>query len=132
MSAATSSRSSATSSRSAIGLRARDGRAEDVRPRAAAATPEERVLEALVGDDGHRRQRATASRKKLRDGELDDKEIEVEVADTGSGGMPMLRDPRHAGRQYRRDEPQRHAVGRRWAAATKTRKTTVKESYERR
>ncbi|MND42444.1 ATP-dependent protease ATPase subunit HslU [compost metagenome] len=47
---------------------------------------EERVLDALVG--------ATASpatrdsfRKKLRAGELDDKEIEVEVADSGSG-MP--------------------------------------------
>ncbi len=45
---------------------------------------EERVLDALVG--------ATASpatrdsfRKKLRAGELDDKEIEVEVADSGSG-----------------------------------------------
>jgi ATP-dependent HslUV protease ATP-binding subunit HslU len=47
---------------------------------------EERVLDGLVG--------ATASpatrdsfRKKLRSGELDDKEIEIEVADTGSG-MP--------------------------------------------
>ena len=46
---------------------------------------EERVLDALVG--------ATASpatrdsfRKKLRDGQLDDKEIEVEVADTGNQG----------------------------------------------
>jgi ATP-dependent HslUV protease ATP-binding subunit HslU len=46
---------------------------------------EERVLDALVG--------ATASpatresfRKKLRSGELDDKEIDIEVADTGSGG----------------------------------------------
>src|SRR3982751_6081703 len=45
---------------------------------------EERVLDALVG--------ATASpatresfRKKLRSGELDDKEIDIEVADTGSG-----------------------------------------------
>ena len=55
---------------------------------------EERVLDALVG--------ATASpatrdsfRKKLRNGELDDKEIDIEVADSGSGmggfeipGMP--------------------------------------------
>ncbi len=45
---------------------------------------EERVLDALVG--------ATASpatrdsfRKKLRNGELDDKEIDIEVADSGSG-----------------------------------------------
>jgi ATP-dependent protease HslVU (ClpYQ) ATPase subunit len=53
---------------------------------------EERVLDALVG--------ATASpatrdsfRKKLRAGELDDKEIEVEVADTGSPGMPAFEIP---------------------------------------
>ncbi|MBZ5760551.1 MULTISPECIES: ATP-dependent protease ATPase subunit HslU [Rhizobium] len=46
---------------------------------------EERVLDALVG--------ATASpatresfRKKLRDGELDDKEIDIEIADTASAG----------------------------------------------
>ncbi|MBC2772367.1 ATP-dependent protease ATPase subunit HslU [Rhizobium sp. AQ_MP] len=47
---------------------------------------EERVLDALVG--------ATASpatrdsfRKKLRNGELDDKEIDIEVADSGSGAQ---------------------------------------------
>jgi ATP-dependent HslUV protease ATP-binding subunit HslU len=52
---------------------------------------EERVLDALVG--------ATASpgtrdsfRKKLREGALDDKEIEIEVADTGSG-MPQFELP---------------------------------------
>jgi ATP-dependent HslUV protease ATP-binding subunit HslU len=50
---------------------------------------EERVLDALVG--------ATASpatrdsfRKKLRDGLLDDKEIEIEVADNSTGGMPQF------------------------------------------
>ncbi|WP_394691372.1 ATP-dependent protease ATPase subunit HslU [Hoeflea sp.] len=50
---------------------------------------EERVLDSLVG--------ATASpatresfRKKLRDGLLDDKEIEIEVADNSSGGMPQF------------------------------------------
>ncbi|MBP1851807.1 ATP-dependent protease ATPase subunit HslU [Rhizobium halophytocola] len=55
------------------------------------AGAEERVLDALVG--------ATASpgtrdsfRKKLRAGEMDDKEIDIEVADSG-GGMPGLEIP---------------------------------------
>ena len=38
------------------------------------------------------RRPATASASKLRDGELDDKEIEIEVRDTG-GGMPMFEIP---------------------------------------
>ena len=56
------------------------------------------MLEALWS--ARRRSPATRDnfRKKLRDGELDDKEIEVEVADTG-GGAAELRDPRNAGRQ---------------------------------
>ena len=48
---------------------------------------EERVIEALVGSnasDGTRQQ----FRKLLREGKLDDKEIEVEVAE--GGGMPMM------------------------------------------
>ncbi len=49
---------------------------------------EERVIEALVGanaSDGTRQQ----FRKLLREGKLDDKEIEIDVAETG-GGMPMM------------------------------------------
>lgn len=55
---------------------------------------EERVLDALVGTTASPATRENF-RKKLRDGELDDKEIDIEVADTGSGmggfeipGMP--------------------------------------------
>ncbi len=47
---------------------------------------EERVLDALVGSTASPATR-DSFRKKLRAGELDDKEIEVEVADSGSG-MP--------------------------------------------
>lgn len=75
-----------------IGL-ARDKKRAEVESKAHMSA-EERVLDALVG--------ATASpatrdsfRKKLRNGELDDKEIDIEVADTGAGmggfeipGMP--------------------------------------------
>ncbi|MGN6303431.1 MAG: AAA family ATPase, partial [Mesorhizobium sp.] len=59
---------------------------EDVKARAH-VNAEERVLEALVGKTASPATR-DSFRKKLRDGELDDKEIEVEVADTGTGGMP--------------------------------------------
>ena len=46
---------------------------------------EERVLDALVGSTSSPATR-DSFRKKLRDGQLDDKEIEVEVADTGNQG----------------------------------------------
>ncbi|MGO4410579.1 MULTISPECIES: ATP-dependent protease ATPase subunit HslU [unclassified Brevundimonas] len=44
---------------------------------------EERILDALVGP-GSQAATRDAFRKKLRDGELDDKEIEIALADTGS------------------------------------------------
>jgi ATP-dependent HslUV protease ATP-binding subunit HslU len=65
---------------SAIGM-VREKRRAGVRARAEAAA-EERILDALTGPG------STAAResfrKKLRAGELDDKEVELQVADTGS------------------------------------------------
>ena len=90
MSAATSSRSSATWSRSPSAWCATKMR-EDVKARAH-VNAEERVLEALVGKTASPATR-DSFRKKLRDGELDDKEIELEVADTGTGGMPGFEIP---------------------------------------
>lgn len=52
---------------------------------------EERVLDALVGDTASPSTRDNF-RKKLRDGQLDDKEIEIEVADNSSG-MPQFELP---------------------------------------
>ena len=52
---------------------------------------EERVLDALVGPGASPATR-DSFRKKLRDGLLDDKEIEVEIADTGAG-MPQFELP---------------------------------------
>jgi ATP-dependent HslUV protease ATP-binding subunit HslU len=52
---------------------------------------EERVLDALVGNTASPGTR-DSFRKKLRDGLLDDKEIEIEVADTSSG-MPQFELP---------------------------------------
>ncbi|MEM5470843.1 ATP-dependent protease ATPase subunit HslU [Hoeflea sp. AS60] len=52
---------------------------------------EERVLDALVGNTASPGTR-DSFRKKLRDGQLDDKEIEIELADSGSG-MPQFELP---------------------------------------
>ncbi len=74
----------------------REGKRRDVQARAQ-LNAEERVLDALVG------QKATLAtrdsfRKKLRAGELDDKEIEIEMA-SGQSGMPMFEIPGMPGAQ---------------------------------
>ncbi len=90
---------------------------------------EERVLNALVGDnasDGTRQ----AFRKKLRDGELNDKEIEIEVADTGgSGGMPMFDVPGMPGAQMGMLNLG-DMLGKAMGGRTRTRHLTVAQSYE--
>jgi ATP-dependent HslUV protease ATP-binding subunit HslU len=110
----------------AIGL-TREKMREDVKARAH-INAEERVLEALVGKTASPATR-DSFRRKLRDGQLDDKEIEVEVADTGSGGMPSFEIPGMPGANIGvmniNDMLQKAMGGQR----TKTRKTTVKESY---
>ena len=65
----------------------RDHMREDVRARAKEAA-EERVIEAIAGEDAREATREMF-RKKLRSGELDDTIIELEVADT-SNPMSML------------------------------------------
>ncbi|MBX3584090.1 MAG: ATP-dependent protease ATPase subunit HslU [Rhizobiaceae bacterium] len=111
----------------AIGL-VRERMREDVKARAH-ANAEERVLEALVGKTASPATR-DSFRKKLRDGELDDKEIEIEVADTGNGGMPSFDIPGMPGGSVGvlniNDMLQKAMGGKR----TKTRKTTVKDSYD--
>ena len=110
----------------AIGL-VREKMREDVKARAH-INAEERVLEALVGKTASPATR-DSFRKKLRDGELDDKEIEVEVTDTGTGGMPGFEIPGMPGGNIGmlniNDMLQKAMGGQR----TKTRKTTVKDSY---
>jgi ATP-dependent HslUV protease ATP-binding subunit HslU len=110
----------------AIGL-VREKMREDVKARAH-VNAEERVLEALVGKTASPATR-DSFRKKLRDGELDEKEIEVQVADTGNGGMPGFDIPGMPGGNIGvlniNDMLQKAMGGQR----TKSRKTTVKESY---
>ncbi|MBO0758614.1 MAG: AAA family ATPase, partial [Bradyrhizobiaceae bacterium] len=73
----------------------RERKRKDVRARAALAA-EERVLDALVGTNASHTTRDTF-RKRLRGGELDDKEIEIEVQQ--SGGLPMFEIPGMPGAQ---------------------------------
>ncbi|MCD4510399.1 ATP-dependent protease ATPase subunit HslU [Brucella pseudogrignonensis] len=102
----------------------REKKREDVKAKAH-INAEERVLDGLVGKTASPATRESF-RKKLRDGELDDKEIEIEVADTGSGqnfeipGMPGA----NIGMINIGD-----IFGKAMGGRTKTRKTTVKDSY---
>lgn len=110
----------------AIGL-VREKMREDVKARAH-INAEERVLEALVGKTASPATR-DSFRRKLRDGELDDKEIEIEVADTGNGGMPGFEIPGMPGANIgvlNINDMLSKAMG---GKKTKLRKTTVKESY---
>ena len=100
----------------------KDKKREDVKARAH-LNAEERVLDALVGKTASPSTR-DSFRKKLRSGEIDDKEIEIEVAETSpsqsfelpgmGGGMINLSD----------------MLGKAMGGRSKKRKTTVKESHD--
>jgi ATP-dependent HslUV protease ATP-binding subunit HslU len=72
----------------------KDGKRKEVRAKAE-KNAEERVLDALVGPGSSPATRESF-RKRLRAGELDDKEIEVQVAETTSG-LPMFEIPGQPG-----------------------------------
>ncbi len=74
----------------------RERRRKDVKARAERAA-EDRVIDALVGTSAAESTR-DAFRRKLRDGDLNEKEIELNVADTG-GGMPQFDIPGMPGAQ---------------------------------
>jgi ATP-dependent HslUV protease ATP-binding subunit HslU len=76
-----------------IGL-VKDKKRKDIEAKAQLAA-EERVVDALVGVNASAATR-DSFRRKLRAGELDDKEIEIELAQTGSG-MPMFELPNMPG-----------------------------------
>jgi ATP-dependent HslUV protease ATP-binding subunit HslU len=87
---------------------------------------EERVLDALVGQTANPETRAKF-RKMLRDGELDDREIEVQVADAG-GGMPTFEIPGMPGAQVGMVNIG-DMLGKAFGGRTKPRKMTVRESH---
>jgi ATP-dependent HslUV protease ATP-binding subunit HslU len=109
----------------AIGL-TREKKRKDVRVRAHSAA-EDRVVDALVGPTASASTKDTF-RKKLRSGELDDKEIEVELQASG-GGMPMFEIPGMPGAQMGAISIG-DIFGKLGGNRTKTRRLAVKDSYE--
>jgi ATP-dependent HslUV protease ATP-binding subunit HslU len=87
---------------------------------------EERVLDALVGANASASTK-DAFRKRLRAGELNDKEIEIEVQ--ASQGMPMFEIPGMPGAQMGAISIG-DIFGKLGGGRTKTRRVTVSESYE--
>ena len=88
---------------------------------------EERVLDALVGDSASADTRQKF-RVMLRQGELDDREIEIDVQDAGSG-MPTLEVPGMPGAQMGMINLN-DMLGKAFGGQTKPKKMTVKDSYE--
>ncbi|NWG44995.1 MAG: ATP-dependent protease ATPase subunit HslU [Alphaproteobacteria bacterium] len=86
---------------------------------------EERVLKALVGETASPATR-DSFRRKLRAGELDDKEIEVDVADTG--GLPTFDIPGMPGASMGMINLN-DMLGKALGGRRRTRRTTVRESY---
>jgi ATP-dependent HslUV protease ATP-binding subunit HslU len=89
---------------------------------------EARVLDALVGENASESTRASF-REKLRNGELDDKEIEIQVADTGSMGLPTMDIPGMPGGQMGMINLN-DMLGKAFGQQTKPRRMTVAESYD--
>lgn len=107
----------------AIGL-VRDAKRKEVEAKAHLMA-EERVLDALVGDNASEATRESF-RKRLREGELDDREIEVQVADTG--GMPTLDIPGMPGSQVGMINLN-DMLGKAFGQRTKPRRVQVSDSY---
>jgi ATP-dependent HslUV protease ATP-binding subunit HslU len=87
---------------------------------------EERVVDALVGANASQSTRESF-RKRLRDGELDDKEIEIQVADAPT--MPSFDIPGMPGGQVGMINLS-DMLGKAFGQRTKPRKVLVKESFE--
>jgi ATP-dependent HslUV protease ATP-binding subunit HslU len=104
----------------------REKRRKDVQARAQ-QTAENRVLDALVGANASGSTK-DAFRKKLRAGELNDKEIEIEVQ-AGGGGLPLFDIPGMPGAQMGAISIG-DIFGKLGGARTKTRRVTVADSYD--
>jgi ATP-dependent HslUV protease ATP-binding subunit HslU len=107
-------------------LLTRDRKRKDVSARAHVAA-EERVVNALVGANASAATK-DSFRKKLRAGELNDKEIEIEVQASGSA-MPLFEIPGMPGAQVGAISLG-DIFGKGFASRTKTRRVTVQESHD--
>jgi ATP-dependent HslUV protease ATP-binding subunit HslU len=104
----------------------REKKRKDVRARAQQAA-ENRVLDALVGANASSSTKESF-RKRLRDGELNDKEIDIEVQAAG-GGLPLFDIPGMPGAQMGAISIG-DIFGKLGGGRTKTRRVTVADSYD--
>ena len=99
----------------------------DVRARAEAAA-EKRVLDSLVGSDAGPETRKKF-RKMLRDGTLNSREIELDVAEAGLPGMPTFDIPGMPGAQMGMININ-EMIGKALGGRTRKRRLSVGESYD--
>lgn len=100
---------------------------EAVSARATAAA-EERVLNALVGENASNDTRQKF-RKLLREGKLDDREIELEVSETGGAGLPTFDIPGMPGAQVGMINLN-EMLGKAFGGRTRKRTLSVGESHD--
>jgi ATP-dependent HslUV protease ATP-binding subunit HslU len=103
----------------------RDDKRKLVRAKAELAA-EDRLLDALVGA-GASPQTRDSFRKKLRAGELDDKDIEIDIAQGGGGSLPMFELPNMPGSQIGAISLG-DIFGKAMGKGAKPRRTTVKDA----
>ena len=89
---------------------------------------EERVLDALVGASSSAATR-DSFRKKLRAGELNDKEIDIELKNSGGGGMPMFEMPNMPGASFGAINLS-EMMGKTFGQRVKMLRTTVKDAHD--
>jgi ATP-dependent HslUV protease ATP-binding subunit HslU len=89
---------------------------------------EERLLDALVGENARDETRITF-RRRLRNGELDDKEVEVQVADTAGLQLPTMDIPGMPGSQMGVMNLN-EMFGKAFGGRTKTRRLSVDQAME--
>ncbi|PPR79721.1 MAG: ATP-dependent protease ATPase subunit HslU [Alphaproteobacteria bacterium MarineAlpha2_Bin1] len=104
----------------------RDRRKKEVTAKAQLAA-EERVIDALVGENATEKTRQSF-RQKLRDGELDNKEIEIDLNENSSG-MPLFEIPGMPGAQMGMMNIN-DMLGKAFNKKTKSRKIKIIESYD--
>jgi ATP-dependent HslUV protease ATP-binding subunit HslU len=89
---------------------------------------EERLLDSLVGENA-RDETRIAFRRRLRNGELDDKEVEVQVADTAGLQLPTMDIPGMPGSQMGVMNLN-EMFGKAFGGRTKTRRLSVDQALE--
>jgi ATP-dependent HslUV protease ATP-binding subunit HslU len=105
----------------------RDKNRREVQARAEVAA-EDRVLDALVGETASENTRKSF-RDKLRNGELADKEIEIEISDSAGSALPTFEVPGMPGASMGMLNLN-DVFGKAFGQGTTPRKMTVEESYE--